>query len=230
MLTPFGPDIWLADGAQPVAVAGFRYPTRMAIIRLADGGLFVWSPVALTEALRNAVAALGPVAHIVAPNTLHDLHIAAWKQAFPAARLHGLPALIKARKTIAFDAEIADAPAREWAESVDQVIVTGNLIATETVFFHKPSGTVLFTDLIQQFPKGWFTGWRAVIARLDLMVTPQPTVPRKFRAAFTNRRAARAALRRILAWPCRKLVMAHGTPVEAEGRAAIAHAFRWLIR
>lgn len=228
MLTPFGPGIWLADGAAPVAVAGFRYPTRMAVIRLNGGGLFLWSPVALTDALAAAVTALGDVAHIVAPNTLHDLHIAAWKQAFPAARLHALPALMKKHKDIAFDAALSDAPAPEWAGEIEQVVVAGNLIATETVFFHKDSGTVLFTDLIQQFPEGWFTGWRALIARLDLMVTPQPAVPRKFRLAFTNRAAARAAIRRILAWPCEKLVMAHGAPVARDGRAAIARAFRWL--
>lgn len=33
----------------------------------------------------------------------------------------------------------------------------GNLITTEVVFFHVKSGTVLFTDLIQQFPANWFS-------------------------------------------------------------------------
>ena len=42
MLQSFGDDIWLADG--PIAgVAGFDYPTRMAIIRLSGGALFIWS-------------------------------------------------------------------------------------------------------------------------------------------------------------------------------------------
>ncbi len=50
MLQPFGEEIWLADGSIAM-VAGFRYPTRMAVIRLADGGLFVWSPIQL--AIRN---------------------------------------------------------------------------------------------------------------------------------------------------------------------------------
>src|SRR5919199_2866688 len=53
-LRPFGPDIWTADG--PVAsFHGFAYPTRMAVIRLSGGGLFVWSPVALSDALRGIV-------------------------------------------------------------------------------------------------------------------------------------------------------------------------------
>uniref|UniRef100_UPI0019544AF1 hypothetical protein n=1 Tax=Klebsiella pneumoniae TaxID=573 RepID=UPI0019544AF1 len=38
MLKQFGQDIWIADGAD-VVVAGFHYPTRMAVIRLANGHL-----------------------------------------------------------------------------------------------------------------------------------------------------------------------------------------------
>jgi hypothetical protein len=111
---------------------------------------------------------------------------------------------------------------------VDQVTVRGNLITTEIVFFHCKSRTAIFTDLIQNFRPGWFRGWRALIARLDLMTAPEPAVPRKFRLAFVNRRAARAALRRILTWPTGKVLMAHAPPVEADGRAFIARTFAWL--
>ena len=96
------------------------------------------------------------------------------------------------------------------------------------VFFHVASGTVLFTDLIQQFSASSFSGWRAVVARLDRMVGPEPSVPRKFRVAFTNRRAARESLERILAWPAKKVLMAHGTPVETDARAFLRRAFEWL--
>jgi hypothetical protein len=104
----------------------------------------------------------------------------------------------------------------------------GNLITTEVVFFHGKSGTVLFTDLIQQLPTNLISGWRALVAKLDLMVGPEPSVPRKFRAAFTNRRAARDSLEHILAWPVEKVLMAHGTPVEKDARAYLRRAFRWL--
>jgi hypothetical protein len=96
------------------------------------------------------------------------------------------------------------------------------------VFFHRASATVLFTDLIQQFPPGWFGGWREIVARLDLMTEAEPAVPRKFRNTFVNRRAARAALARIQAWPAEKVLMAHGAPVERDGRTFIGRAFRWL--
>ncbi|WP_041535941.1 DUF4336 domain-containing protein [Parvibaculum lavamentivorans] len=229
MLKPFGDDIWIADSADTVEVAGFRYPTRMAIVKLADGGLFIWSPMSLTGELRAEVEALGPVRHIVAPNSLHHLSLPEWREAFPAAKFYAPPGLREKRKDIAFDADLGDAPDADWAGEIDQVVVRGNAITTELVFFHVKSGTVLFTDIIQHFPAGWFSGWRAIVAKLDLMSAPEPSVPRKFRLAFTNRRAAREAITRILAWPAEKLLFAHGAPVTTDGKAAIARAFGWLV-
>lgn len=219
-LQPFGPAIWIADGPQ-TAVLGFRYPTRMVVIRLADRGLFVCSPVALTESLKAQVDALGEVRH---------LFLGDWRQAYPAARLHAPPGLRSKRRDLAFDDDLDDAPPAEWASDLDQVLMRGNSITTEVVFFHRASRTVMFTDLIQNFPPDWFSGWRAVVARMDLMTATEPTVLRKFRAGFIDRRAARVALQRILAWPCEKVLMAHGAPIDADGQAAIARAFRWLAR
>lgn len=227
MLTPFAPDLWLADG--PVAdVAGFRYPTRMAVIRLADGGLFLWSPVEAAAALVEAVDALGPVRHIVAPNSLHHLHLGGWKAACPDAALWAAPGLRAKRPDLAFDADLADAPDPAWAADLDQVAVAGNAITTEVVFFHRPSGTALFTDLLQQFQPGWHRGWRSIVARMDRMTGAEPQVPNKFRLAFTDRKAARAALARIRAWPAEQVLMAHGEPVTAGGAAFIARAFAFL--
>jgi hypothetical protein len=227
MLQAFAENIWIAEG--PIAdVAGFRYPTRMAVIRLADGGLFVWSPTALDGELMAAVRALGPVRHVVAPNALHHLHLDAWQDTFSPARFTAPPGLRKKRPDLRFDDDLADASFHDWSGEIDHVPVNGNLITTEVVFFHRQSRTVLFTDLIQQFSPDWFSGWRAVIARLDLMTAAHPEVPCKFRNAFVGRRAARAALRRILEWPAERVLMAHAPPVTQDGQAFIRRAFRWL--
>jgi hypothetical protein len=227
MLKQFGHEIWTSDGPD-VVIVGFHYPTRMAVIRLSDQRLFIWSPIQLTDILRAEVDALGHVRHIVAPNSLHHLFLPEWKNAYPGAKLYAPPGLRKKRKDIVFDADLGNAPGPDWANEVDQVLMQGNLITTEVVFFHAKSGTVLFTDLIQQFPTNLFSGWRALVAKLDLMTGLEPSVPRKFRVAFTNRRAARLALERIFGWPAERVLMAHGTPVEKDGQAFLRRAFGWL--
>jgi hypothetical protein len=227
LLKQFGREIWTADGPEVVAILGFHYPTRMAVVRLSGNDLFVWSPVALTSDLQAATDALGTVRHLVAPNSLHHVFIADWKRAYPDARTYATPGLQAKRKDIAFDENLESARIAGWPEEIEHVLMP-NGITNEVVFFHRPSGTVIFTDLIQQFPSRWFSGWRAVVAKWDLMLGPEPSVPRKFRMAFTDRRAARDSLERILDWPAEKVLMAHGTPVAENGRAFIRRAFGWL--
>jgi hypothetical protein len=226
MLKEFDKEIWIADGPS-VAVAGFHYPTRMAVIRLSNGGLFVWSPTQLTASLQADVDSVGQVWHIVAPNSLHHLFLPAWKRAYSEAQVYAPPGLRRKREDIVFDADLGSAPNPAWAGEIDQVVMR-SLITTEVVFFHVESRTVLFADLIQQLPTNLISGWRSVVAKLDLMTEHEPSVPRKFRIACVNRRVARDSLERILAWPTERVLMAHGTPIENNARAYLRRAFAWL--
>lgn len=227
-LLDLGPGLWLADGADPVTVAGFDYPVRMAVVQLSDGGLLLWSPIRPTPGLLAEVTGLGPVRHIVAPNSLHHLFLPDWIAACPGAAVHGAPGLARKRRDIAFDSELTDTPHAGWTGDLAQVVVRGNLITAEVVFFHRASGTALFTDLLQQIPAASLSGWRATIARLDRMTGPEPAVPRKFRLAQVNRAEGRRAVERILAWPVQRVVMAHGTPVLQDAPAFLRRAFAWL--
>lgn len=228
-MIPFGPELWLQDGPAVTGAAGFRFPTRMAVVRLpASGGLWIWSPVALTEALRDTLAGLGEVTHLVAPNSLHHSFLAEWARAFPAASVHGPPGLDAETAGTTLHHRLGDAPVPDWGGALEQVVVPGNRITTEVIFFHRPSATVLVTDLVQQIPQGWYHGWRALVARMDRMTGPAPAVPHKFRLAFTDRGAARAALEAVLDFPAERLVMAHGPALSSGGREALGQAFHWL--
>jgi hypothetical protein len=134
------------------------------------------------------------------------------------------------RPELRWGSDLGDTPAPEWANDLDQVVVRGCLVTTEVVFFHRRSRTVIFTDLIQQFEPGWFNGWRGLLAKLDKMTAPRPTVLVKYRIAFHDRDIARSAVQQILAWPSEAVLAAHAPPIRHGGRAAIAHAFEWLLR
>jgi hypothetical protein len=225
-LRAFGPGLWIADGPV-VSFYGFPYPTRMAVIRLSSGGLFVWSPLPLAGA-KEQIDVLGPVAHLVSPNLLHHIWLGEWKRAYPAARLIASPGLPRRRRDIVFDAVLGDAPDPAWAADIDQVAVHGNMFMTETVFLHKGSRTAIFADLIENFPPDWFKGWRGVLARLDGIVYPHFGAPRELRWGFVQRQRARAAIRRVLDFAPERVVIAHGTIAESGGTDFVRHAFRWL--
>ena len=226
-LCEFGSGIWVAEGP-PVSYFGFQYPTRMAVIRLSGGGLFVWSPVALTAALKDEVDALGSVRFLVSPNRLHHLFLQDWTHAYPQARLYAPPKLQKKRRDLRFDAELGEQPEPEWSSDIDQVLVLGSSL-TEVVFFHRASRTAIFCDLIQNFPPDRFKGWRGIVARLGGICAPHPGAPRDWRMIFYDRNLARATLTRILDWPIERVLIAHCDVVPADGRAFVRRAFGWLL-
>jgi hypothetical protein len=227
-LVPFGEELWVADG--PVCYFySFPYPTRMAVIRLANGDLFVWSPVRLDAALRAEVDALGPVRHLVEPNALHHLFLPDWVKAYPSARAYAPPGLKKKRRDIRFDAELGDAPEPGWAGQIEQIVLKGSVALTEIIFFHDRSRTALICDSIQSFPRNWFKGWRGLLARLDGIVQPGIGAPREWRLSFLNRKAARTAVERLLALAPERVVLAHGDMAASNGVELIRRGFAWLL-
>lgn len=226
-LSAFGPSIWVADGPV-VPFYSLPYPTRMALVRLDDGGLFVWSPIALTADIKAEVEALGEPKYLVAPNKLHHLYLTEWKAAYPQAKPFAPPGLRRRRRDLLFDADLMDGPDSQWAEDIDQVLFAGSFAMTEAVLFHHASRTAIFADLIQSLPRDLVTGWRRSLARLGGILEPTYGIPGDWRASFLRRTATRAALARILTWDIKRVVIAHGTPVEDDGKALVRRVFAWV--
>jgi hypothetical protein len=227
MLQEFGPSIYTADGPA-VSFYGFPYPTRMALVRLTDGALWVWSPVSLTDELVAAVNALGPVRHIVSPNKIHHLFLNEWSAQWPGARMYAPPGLAERRPEIRFDATLGDEPEKAWASDIDQVVFHGSFAMEEVVFFHRKSRTALFCDLIQRFPESSTTGWRGKLMRLDGLVGERGSTPREWRASFLRRKAARTAREQVLQWQPEKLLIAHGQCAGSGASAIVENALRWM--
>jgi hypothetical protein len=220
-------DIWIADGAN-VPFFGFPYPTRMTVVRLLDRSLWVCSPIALSSSLAEAVNALGPVRYLVSPNKLHHLFLKEWAHAWPDAKLYASPGLARRRRDLTLARELGDEADPAWATDIDQVIFHGSFAMKEVVFFHRASRSLIVTDLVQRFDPATLHGWRGILMRLGGVVGPNGSTPRDWRLSFWNRRAARAALRKALAWNAQRMIIAHGDWVCQNGSAALAHSLRRL--
>lgn len=234
-LQAIGPEIWIADGP-PVDFYGFPYSTRMLIVRLSSGDLWVWSPIALDAELADEVSALGPASYLISPNKLHHLYLDAWKKAYPAAKMWGLPSVISKRKDLAFDGTLGDRAPSEWSDDIGQVVFSGSPFMDECVFFHHASRTAIFADLSENFSHrfmheeaGW-NWWKRLVARVWHITEPFGMAPLEWRLSFIDRKRARAALARIESWHADQVVMAHGEWVPEDGARFIAQSFRWLKR
>lgn len=227
MLVPFGQNLYLVDGPA-VSFFGFPYPTRMAVARLSTGKVWVWSPIALTKALADAVEGVGPVSYIVSPNKLHHLALAEWRNRWPDARLYAPPGLARKKKQIHFDAELGDDADTALVTDIEQAVFRGSFAMQEVVFFHRVSRTAIFGDLIQRFPQATATGWKGTLMRLDGLVGPHGSTPREWRLSFLSRKAARAARRKVLEWKPERLLIAHGECAASGATAIIAASLSWI--
>ena len=227
MLKEFGPSLYSADGPT-VSFFGFPCPTRMAVARLSDGSVWVWSPVALTDELADAVQAIGPVRYIVSPNKIHHLFLREWAHRWPDARLYAPPGLARKKPELRFYAELDDEPSPSWAVDIDQAVFRGSFVMEEIAFFHRASSTAIIGDLIQRHSKSKMSGWKGLLMRLDGLVGEHGSTPREWRASFLQRSPARTARRKVLGWNPERLLIAHGECAHTGAAEIIATALTWI--
>lgn len=225
-------NIWLAEG-EIVSFHGFPYPTRAIIIRLPDGALWVWSPIALTDELQAEIDALGPVAHLISPNAIHHLYMGDWKEAYPKAALWGPPATIAKRSDLTFTGTLDDTAPPAWAGTIDQWNLQIGRKFSEVIFLHRPSRTAILTDTIEAFDTGFlqrhWSVWQRWVAHI-LGITNDPgCAPLDLRLLTLPRRGPiRARVQQLIDSKPTRVIMAHGVWQRDNGAAWLARAFRWL--
>ena len=223
-LRPLGRDVWVAD--RPLKLAVGDIGARMTVVRLADGGLFLHSPVRLDDETKRALDDLGPVRAIVAPSKVHHLFAGEYVRAYPAARLYGAPGLAEKRRELRVDAVLGDDPLPEWRDRIDQHLFRGAPVLNEVIFLHAPSRTLVLTDLAFNVPAERTAG-----ARLFYWLTGAAGrfgPHRLVRTMIRDRRAARDSVEQVLAWDFDRVIVSHGDVLESGGRNRFAAAFAFL--
>ena len=223
-LQPFADEIWIADGPE-VRTLGIAFPTRMIVVRLHDGSLWINSPVEASRDEARRVEELGRVAHLVAPTPLHAWRLAQWHQFFPDARQWFAPPVHRRSRGTANLLE--DAPPPAWAGDLDQLVFRGNAFVNEVYFLHRASRTLVIGDFIQRYARRPHRPVLNLAMRLG-GVLDEGGVGIDIRMTFFDRRRARESLNRLLAWDFEKVILAHGAPIERDGKSYVARAFSWL--
>lgn len=216
-------DLWALD-RQLRMPGGPVLPLRTTLIRLRDGSLVVISPPPLEEAGGAAIADLGRVRHVVAPNSFHHGYAAALAARHPEADLLVAPGLPARVPTLPPARELGPQPPPAWAGELEIAILGPVRGLSEVVFFHVASGTVVLSDLAFNM-----TRFRRAVDRIAWRCSG---VPRGFGPSRTarllllrDRAAAGRCLRQVAQWPMRRIVVAHGEAVEDDARARFMRAF-----
>lgn len=224
MLKQLTPDLWIAESR--LRFVGTQLGTRMTIIRLPDGSLFLHSPIGLTAELRCALDAVGTPRFAVAPNRFHHLYASQYSDAYPQLQLFVAPGLETKRPDLRYTGVLDDTAPPGWAAHVDQVVVRGYPILNEVVFCHRASHTLLTADLVFNIREDspWLT--RLAFRLFGGYDHFGPTWLERF--LVRDRAAARASLNRILSWEFDRVILAHGQVLERGGREALRSGYAWL--
>lgn len=230
-LKPVAENIWIVDG-ETINFKGVPFTTRMTVIRLANGDLFLHSPTALNDALRREIDALGFVQHLVSPNKIHYWWIGDWGRAYPRAIKWASPGVRPSAQKQGwdFDRDLGDAPDAAWAAEIDQAIAHGGRFMEEVVFFHKSSRTLILADLIENFEASKVHS-RALRFLLKLAgnYDPDGKLPVDLRLTYWGRhKQLRALVAQMIAWNPDKIILAHGRWYDKNGTQELRRAFRFV--
>jgi hypothetical protein len=226
----FAENIWTVEGPKVRDLLWFT--TRMTIVKLGDGGVWINSPVPAPYDTLRVIAQLGPVRYLVAATPRHVWRLGAWHALFPDAELWAAPKtpFTLQKGPLPLTGILGDEPPQAWKDDFDQLAFKGNRLIEEVFFFHKQSRTLILDDLIQIHPIVKGKPVSNALWKVEGVASPHGGVALDFRLSFTNRRLARQSLGRLLSWDFDKLIIAHGPCIEKDAKPFVERAFRWLSR
>ncbi|MFT6143888.1 MAG: hypothetical protein ACJAZO_001415 [Myxococcota bacterium] len=210
------PDIFAFTA--PQTFLGLEVGTRMTVIRT-RGDLLLYSPI---SGLPNMLPLLGTPRWVLAPSRMHHLYVGEWMD----RGLEGwaAPGLPEKRPDVTFDHVIREQCA-PFGDDVLLIPLRCFSLTNEVVMLHRPSRTLVVTDLVFHFTTDAPGLTRAAMA--CSLAYPGCRASMLERVAM-KRDIARQEIAALLELDFNRLVMAHGAVIESGGKEALRSAYGWL--
>ena len=213
-LTALGRGLWAAE-RELLLGSGIRIPVRMVAIVTSAREVLCYSPVSFDEATDEAMAGLGEVRWLVAPNRYHRLFLAEAMDRYPEARVLCTPDVPATPRAAALEGSGLVVP------EIEYFCVSAGPRFTELALYHDASETLVLCDLVLNF--------RAVEPRLRWLLRlngawGQPAQSRLQRwLLFRNASALADFYHWAMARPFRQISVSHGPLIRDQAR-------EWLYR
>ena len=202
----------------PLRFFGVEIGSRMTVIDI-DGDLLLHSPIALDPA---RLVPLGTPRWLLAPSRMHHLHAGTWLE----RGLEGFAAqgLAEKRPDLTFH-RIVDAACEPLGDAVRFIPLRCFSLTNEVVLLHRPSRTLVVTDLVFHFTAADPLATRAVMFCSGAYPGCRSSMLERI---GMNRAVAREEIDGLLALDFDRLIPSHGAIIETGGREALRGAYRWL--
>jgi hypothetical protein len=221
-LAPGG--IWLAE--RKLWFSNVRLRSRMTVVRLADGRLWLHSAGEPTPELCAELDRLGQVSWIVVPNRYHHLHASAMKARYPGAQVIGPASAMSRNKAVVLDLAIDDPRLPSLVPELPPVALRGVPFLDETLFFHAKTHTLIGADLMMCGCAADHWTWRWVSRVLGQY--QRHKAPPDVRWHTRGGPAVRQSLDEIGKLPLQRILVAHSDPVEDRPIEQLEEAWRFV--
>jgi hypothetical protein len=232
MLRKIDQDIWVAE--QPFRYLGLSVGTRMTVIRLINHELAVISPIPVNDAIVNQLDQIGTVRHIIAPNLYHYLFVANFKTIYPNATFWAVPGLEIKKPDLLIDQIISTNTNSTW-NGLEYIFFDGFMTLglngfdalNECVFFHSASRTLILTDTAFHFDESFPLITQLATRVLGGYKSLSPSLLE--RIATTEKDKVRASVNKVLGWDFERVIMAHGSIVEKNGKEKFKRGYEQFL-
>ena len=224
MIKEFAENLWVVED-EKFSVGVLQIGSRMTIIRLKDGELFVHSPIALSKTIRDSIDIIGKPKFIIAPNTMHHLFLKQFYDQYRETEIYIVPGLRKKLPDFSNAKDLLDKRDYPWSEEIKQHHVKGIPKLDEVVFFHPFSKTLILTDLAF-----YITADKPLFTRLFFRINGvyDRFGPSRIFKYFIlkNKSEFKKSIGYILEWDFDKIIISHGRLIEKDGKDIFAKTFK----
>jgi hypothetical protein len=233
VLKPVADGIFIVDSG-PLRIMGLPLPVRMTVVRLASGDVLLHSPTRYDARLRDQIQAVGPIRHLVAPNVAHWSFLKDWQRECPDAVTWAAPGLRERSQVkasgVRLDHDLPERSPPEWAGDIEQAIVPGAAGFREVAFFHRPSRTLILTDLVVNLEAEKLPLAARAFAWATGTLAPNGRAPAYLRLIVKRRgAAAKTAASELVALAPERVIFAHGRWFDRDGTAQLRRSLAWLL-
>lgn len=219
---------------QPLKYFGLEFGTRMTVIRIDQKQLVLISPIQLDKETIAEINSLGTVKYIIAPNLFHHFYIQDCKSIYPNASLIAAPGLETKKPNLKIDYVFTQDPIDFNHEleyflfaGFQTLLPSGFTMANEIVFYHVESQTLILTDTAFYFDQNFPLISQFAGRLIGCYQKLRPSILEKI--ATQDRKKVTASIKKLLQWNFQRVIMAHGTIVEKNGKQQLIEGYEWFL-